>query len=502
MVTLLNVTMRILRRKWKIFAAALFVNMLLLWTISWCGNRQSNNAEHSKTSEPLNVLPSLTVIIQDFDVLQNDVFTSASYIAGNLSDVNVLIVSEQIPYPPVKIPTLENVKLVISQPNPGHSLNSSRPELNIRSNFVLFLPDGSLIGQDFYRIYKSFVNKLDLSRNEAFAITVDNSRRNCYGLDFKMKTWTLNIGERLDSKSCGYVKGDHGLLLQTKHLFSLMDPFMPSTFMSLYIQLSLVYVKVVMIEDLQLQRISTAPKDAKVLWEQKQFRQRKSEQLYAKVGVKKVNYANGHTEWYGCNKESTRCFDTVYQNMPEYLYNGRWTPPCCLTHLRETARHVFGILDACKARWWLEGGSLLGAARDHDIIPWDYDIDIGMYREDMLKCNQLLRVSKERFVDEKRFSWEKAIEGDFYRVQFSESNHLHVDIFPFYPQNGIMTKDTWFKTHKQDTEFPEHFLKPLTRIEFAGINASAPNNVREFLEYKFGKGVIESPKYPNEVIAF
>jgi len=109
----------------------------------------------------------------------------------------------------------------------------------------------------------------------------------------------------------------------------------------------------------------------------------------------------------------------------------------------------------------------------------------------------LVNAATEQFIDDQDFLWEKASEGNFYRVQYSETNHLHVDIYPFYPKNGIMTKDTWFATHRQDTEFPESYLKPLTVIEFAGINASAPNNVRKFLEYKFGQGVIENPKYPN-----
>lgn len=66
-----------------------------------------------------------------------------------------------------------------------------------------------------------------------------------------------------------------------------------------------------------------------------------------------------------------------------------------------------------------------------------------------------------------------------------------------------MTKDTWFETHRQDREFPEAFLKPLTRVAFVGVFASAPNNVTKFLEYKFGKGVIENPQYPNpELLAY
>ncbi|KYO19112.1 fukutin-related protein [Alligator mississippiensis] len=59
-----------------------------------------------------------------------------------------------------------------------------------------------------------------------------------------------------------------------------------------------------------------------------------------------------------------------------------------------------------------------------------------------------------------------------------------------------MTKDTWMD-HRQDVEFPEHFLKPLVPLPFAGFTAMAPNNHRGFLELKFGAGVIENPEYPN-----
>ena len=41
-------------------------------------------------------------------------------------------------------------------------------------------------------------------------------------------------------------------------------------------------------------------------------------------------------------------------------------------------RHVVRSLGAAKVNYWLEGGSLLGAARLKDIIPWDYDVDLGI----------------------------------------------------------------------------------------------------------------------------
>ena len=141
---------------------------------------------------------------------------------------------------------------------------------------------------------------------------------------------------------------------------------------------------------------------------------------------------------------------------------------------------------------------MLGAARSGDIIPWDYDVDLGVWEEDVAKCPLLHSASQKGKVQtSKGFVWEKANEGDFYRVQYSNVNHLHVDIFPFYDNGaGIMTKRTWMKTHVQDTEFPTHFVQSLAKIKFAGAEAMAPKQYREFLELKFGKGVIESPVVP------
>ncbi|NWU87674.1 FKRP protein, partial [Onychorhynchus coronatus] len=200
-------------------------------------------------------------------------------------------------------------------------------------------------------------------------------------------------------------------------------------------------------------------------------------------------------------KDTPRCFGTVHARTPQYLLAGRWTPPCCLRALRETARHVARELEAAGVRYWLEGGSLLGAARLGDIIPWDYDVDLGIYREDAGKCRWLAAVAAEGrpVEDSEGFLWEKAAEGEFYRVHYSHSNRLHVDLWPFYPRGGVMTKDTWLG-HPQDVEFPESFLRPLVPVAFAGFTAMAPNNARAFLELKFGPGAIENPEYPNPAV--
>ncbi|OPJ82447.1 fukutin-related protein [Patagioenas fasciata monilis] len=220
----------------------------------------------------------------------------------------------------------------------------------------------------------------------------------------------------------------------------------------------------------------------------------------AELGVKREALADGADRWYGCTKTTPRCFGTVHARTPQYLLAGRWTPPCCLRALRETARHVVAVLEGSGVRYWLEGGTLLGAVRLGDIIPWDYDVDLGIYREDVGKCRWLAAAAAGTPVeDPEGFYWEKAPEGEFYRVHFSRANRLHVDLWPFYARGGTMTKDTWLG-HPQDVEFPERFLRPREPLRFGGFTAMGPNSPRSFLELKFGAGAVENPEYPNPAV--
>lgn len=231
-------------------------------------------------------------------------------------------------------------------------------------------------------------------------------------------------------------------------------------------------------------------------WKQQQLQKEREKHLYISFNVKQVIREDDTVEWYGCKRDTARCFGPVIDLMPSYLYEGKWTPPCCLANLRKTALHVFSILDESGVRYWLESGSLLGAMRSGDILKWDYDVDIGFYRDDIPQCSWLQKAKSKPIVDKKGFVWEKATEGNFFRVVYSKSNRIFVNLFPFYNKNGTMAKDSWFTSHK-NMEFPEQFLHPMSSIEFLGRYVPSPNNVRDFLEIKFGKGAIENPQYPQ-----
>lgn len=73
--------------------------------------------------------------------------------------------------------------------------------------------------------------------------------------------------------------------------------------------------------------------------------------------------------------------------------------------IRERIKNVcLGLLDkfakVCKdynLKWWLDGGTLLGAVRNGKIIPWDDDIDVTMPRDDYDELCQLALTDSNLF---------------------------------------------------------------------------------------------------------
>ncbi|XP_070542723.1 ribitol 5-phosphate transferase FKRP-like [Ptychodera flava] len=465
-----------------------------------CSRQTSSNVIYEKDL--------VTFVFREFENFNNMIPKTVSSVLKVFPLAQILIISDKQPYPPLSldVASSNNIRIVTMGISPNQSQYMSRPENFIKTEYVIFLPDGiEILTSSAVKLMVSKLKSIQGSKQmhhvRLVALKVDAVAESelaaCQTLNVDLKQWTLMYSSS-GSHICDTVSGTHAVLLRTVDLVTLGYPYARPMQTSLYIQTTLRQWKVALISSSESVSMETAHTDAHSQWKYSNNQHERVTNLYDSFGIKKVVQPTGEIEWYGCKRDTARCFGTIIDDMPEYLYEGRWTPPCCMEHLRETAHYVFRILDSASIRYWLEGGSLLGAARHGDIIPWDYDVDVGMYKDDIAKCPKLADLKDGiPSVDDNGYVWEKATEGDFYRVQYSVSNHMHVDIFPFYTKDGIMTKDSWFKTHRQDTEFPEHYLKPLTKINFAGMQVSAPNNVREFLEFKFGEGVIENPQYPD-----
>lgn len=496
-------------RSWRVYLlAALFLNLLLFAYLAFQQHFQSTAdsngpfqpriRDNKQSFESVDSFTNdITVILRDFEDFDNSLVQTVGELQNVLGRVKVLIIGDNLPYPPLELDKEWNCEIVSLQSNMLLNYSTNRAVHLIKTKYLVVLPDGAVF-KHLSQVKSATYLLGGNGQTKAVALGIGKDPLRCLSLDVDLKRWQLTMQNRNSSSiSCDMFVGDHALIMLTSDFFSLAEPFARPFSHCFYVQASLHRWKIRYIQRLQLSRVIGLFSDPHNKWKHKHLDEERLSIFYRQAGIKLIVHPDGRSEYHGCNKITSRCFGTIVSDMPDYLYYGKWTPPCCLKALRETARHVFGIFDKENVRYWLEGGSLLGAARNGDIIPWDYDVDIGIYREDILKSSHLKDAVEKAFVDELGFVWEKAEDGEFFRVQYSEQNHLHVDIHPFYSRNGTMTKNTWFKTHRQDTEFPEHFLTPLTKLTFAGIMANAPNNVKAFLEYKFGYGVIEQPRYPN-----
>lgn len=451
--------------------------------------------------KPTSILDKLTVVLMiESETQSNSLNTTLWSFCEHYNGVKLLLIFDNNPYPPLNLASYKqcDIQIIVTKEDIKKRWQESDPMHYITTYYVLVVAELVKFDQSIPLNHLKY-NRINSKEVHLIPIAKDLSHfvYRCLHVDYDYKQWTLKFyhKEADSGEECYFYDGQFAFLTTKSSLKLLNMPFATPFPESIAIQGLAKGFTMVLEEDLHF----TASSDRSIQETVKaqNFKDWKLSRLYHIMGIKKVESPNGKVKMYGCSKNTQRCFRSIQENTPEYLFEDRWTPPCCLENLRITFRRVATVLDQCKVRYWLEGGSLLGAARHRDLIPWDYDVDIGIYDDDIKKCPLLLYATKQPIKDDEGFIWEKAPEGDFLRVQFSETNRLHVDIFPFYPVNKIMTKKTWFSDHPQDKEFPEEFVKNLTKIHFAGTLASVPSNVKEFLEFKFGENVISNPQYPN-----
>ena len=83
-------------------------------------------------------------------------------------------------------------------------------------------------------------------------------------------------------------------------------------------------------------------------------------------------------------------------------------------------------------KYWLDGGTLLGAVRHKGFVPWDDDIDTAMLREDYEKIiDAFNKYSRNPDIFASNFQSKYCPSNTFIKVQHKKCSHLFVDIFPW-----------------------------------------------------------------------
>ncbi len=134
----------------------------------------------------------------------------------------------------------------------------------------------------------------------------------------------------------------------------------------------------------------------------------------------------------------------------------------------EIAREIKRVCDENEIRYFIDSGSLLGAARHKGFIPWDDDMDFGMLVDEYEK---FLKIAPEKLGENYALqSWDTdqgypfafckvlKLGTEFVEDVFENANkrnELYVDVFPYYP---FPTDESLQKKQKRGIQIYKHIL--------------------------------------------
>lgn len=163
---------------------------------------------------------SMTIIFRDFYHFDNDLKTSINHVLNLIPDLKILIISDELPYPPMNIFSNEtkliykdNVKFLSLDMDITKSESESNPLNYIATKYVLFLPDSLRLTngrQLFVRLIKSLGSDRRDGIHRKILIVPFKSNQKAFNYCFQITTeipdWTLEYEVKNDTKNCNLVR--------------------------------------------------------------------------------------------------------------------------------------------------------------------------------------------------------------------------------------------------------------------------------------------------------
>ncbi len=160
-------------------------------------------------------------------------------------------------------------------------------------------------------------------------------------------------------------------------------------------------------------------------------------------------------------------------------------PDCCTEHLLELTGFVDDLLERHGIVHWLDYGTLLGAVRNGELIPWDGDVDLGILDRDV---EAVLALAPE--VEQAGYVV-KLVGESVVRVSYSSVNDSHVDLFAWREENGSLRHDEdpafQWPGMTDRTTFAKTYVETLAWVELHGRAFPAPHDPHRFLrDHRYG----------------
>lgn len=134
---------------------------------------------------------------------------------------------------------------------------------------------------------------------------------------------------------------------------------------------------------------------------------------------------------------------------------------------------IKNILDKIEVKYYLSSGTLLGAVRDNDFIPWDWDVQMYLIKENAYPKRYQIS--------------ESLINGSFEIYKFNDSeDSLKWDL----RRKGIKFELTawylegkWRYRKNKDMRVPSYLFEGKYKINFKGIDYKTLNPPEDYLQF-------------------
>ena len=141
---------------------------------------------------------------------------------------------------------------------------------------------------------------------------------------------------------------------------------------------------------------------------------------------------------------------------------------------------ICNILDQNRIRFFLQGGILLGAIRNGGFIPWDWDVEISVYSNEVFNKIDILILELRK--------------SGFKIDKYSKSiNNLKIDFIGKLPKKTTHYTILGWQHDKDKMVFwrnnfsvPDFFFNKLEKIKLFNRYFYAPYDPKKYLKYQYG----------------
>ena len=139
------------------------------------------------------------------------------------------------------------------------------------------------------------------------------------------------------------------------------------------------------------------------------------------------------------------------------------------------------ILTKNNIPYMIIAGTLLGSVRHKDVIPWDHDVDVAIWKEDLPRYLELENEFRKRSL---RYGYREEIHKIY---SDKEPMYSYMDVFVFEMIDGHLTydKEKWRKVWPKEYFLPGEVF-PLKRYQFGPLKLLGPQKAVPYLERSYG----------------